>query len=265
MNSIIGGEEAPEGAWGAYVSIRSPQSNESCGTYPVPHSVPTVVVSHHHHHSLLGPTQRAVGGTAIQDNLILTAAHCVYSDNCPDGKGTARGNNPVSPGQCTVDPSQIWIAKNNVRFNLSEVNMTLPDYNFGVAMQGDFVQAGVLDYIVHPDYQNGNRDPNAESLMSTGKDMAILILDPSTPIPGPYAKLATSPPKTGDKGTIVGMGSNNWYRRWKDGISTPYFPPRLFQVDVTVGQAGVAPCVDGPRHMYPGRPPASLLFARFAR
>ena len=216
--------------------------------------------------SYLSPSSRCIpptGGTAIQDNLVLTAAHCVYKsgrEDCPDGD-TAWGNNPVWSGHCAADPSEIWIAKNNVRFNASAKNEAVPDYNFPAVLEGsEFVQGGVLDYIVHPDYQDGSVD-----WPFRGNDLAIIILDSSSPMPGPYVKLARSPPKAEAKGTIVGMGANNYYRQWVEGQSRTYFPPRLYQVDVTVGKPGVAPCVDGPRHMHPGRAPASLFIARVNR
>ena len=167
---IVGGVEAPKGSYGEYVMILNDKKRESCGA------------------------------TLIQDNLVLTAAHCL------DGK----------------EPKGIYLAKGNIKYDWKKEVLKSAD---------EILQPRKL--IIHERYRK--RD---------GYDIGVVVLN-GTMLP-PFASLApkNTKPAAGSIMTAVGFGGNQEYTvtNTETGEVTGMPPPRLYEVNLTLGIAGVAPC-----------------------
>ena len=153
------------------------------------------------------------GGTLIQENLVLTAAHCLTS---------SLFNND------TTNVKRV-VAKGNIKYDWKKDRLESAD-----------ATSEAVEFFIHPKYPEGD-----------GNDIAIIRLKTSRPLPGPFAKLAKSSrttkpvPPVGTSMTAVGMGLNNNYLNktesdFGDWISSR--APRLYQVELEVGSPGVPPC-----------------------
>lgn len=166
---IIGGIEAPKRSYGEYVMILDDQKRQSCGA------------------------------TLIQDNLVLTAAHCL------------RG-----------DPRDMYLAKGNIEYDWKKDVLKSAD---------EIMQPRKL--IIHERYRK--RD---------GYDVGIVVLNGT--MSAPFASLAArnTKPAAGSAMTAVGFGVNQNYliTNTETGEVTGLSPPRLYEVNLTLGMAGVAPC-----------------------
>lgn len=149
----------------------------------------------------------------IQPNLVLTAAHCVVDTDA----WTAVGGPGVAP---PTPAKKVLLAKNNIKY----------DWRKDVLMGAD-AESTSREIFIHPDY-----------FVSDGNDIAIIKTKTSEPLPKPFVRLADRKEglrlPMGANVTAVGFGRNNNY------ISNGFFQssPRLFEVDLTVGRPGVAPC-----------------------
>lgn len=167
---IIGGSEVPDNAFGEYVMILDSTKRESCGA------------------------------TLIKNNLVLTAAHCLFDTK--------------------VD--ELYFAKGNITYDWKKEVLVSAD---------ELVTAQKL--IIHPNYKKYD-----------GNDIAIAVLNKR--MSAPFAKLApkNTLPTIGTSMTAVGFGVNNdFYLTENDtGKIFGLSPPRLYAVNLTLGQAGEAPC-----------------------
>jgi len=174
---IIGGEKAPKNAYGSYVALLNEDKTAFCG------------------------------GTAIQENLVLTAAHCVVNrtTGLPDLNNTK------------------FIAKGDIKYNWRKMQLVSAD-----------TVSEVAELFVHPDYP------------SDGNDIAIIRVKTSQPLSKPFVKLANRRAKLPNRLRMkaVGFGRNNNYPKvdgeFAGGKATS--PPRLFEVDLELRAPGVAPC-----------------------
>ena len=167
---IIGGVQAPKNSFGEYVMILDERKRESCGA------------------------------SLIQENLVLTAAHCLKGET----------------------PKTVLFAKGNIKYDWKKDVLKSAD---------EIIRAKKL--IMHPRYQK-----------SDGNDIGLVLLNGT--MSGPFAKLAkrNSKPAVGTVMKAIGFGVNNDYTitNTDTGEVEGLSPPRLYEVNLTLGEPGVAPC-----------------------
>ena len=167
---IIGGVQAPKNSFGEYVMILDEEKRQACGA------------------------------TLIQENLVLTAAHCLKDET----------------------PRNMFLAKGNIKYDWKKDVLASAD---------EIVQEKKL--IMHPRYQK-----------SDGNDIGLVVLNGT--MSGPRAKLAkrNTKPAVGTVMEAVGFGLNNDFTATdtETGEVEGLSPPRLYEVNLTLGEPGVAPC-----------------------
>lgn len=167
---IIGGIEASKRSYGEYVMILDDKKMLSCGA------------------------------TLIQDNLVLTAAHCLSG----------------------VGPKDMYLAKGNIKYDSEKDVLKSAD---------EILKPRKL--IIHERYQKRE-----------GYDVGIVVLNGT--MSAPFASLAArnTKPAAGSTMTAVGFGVNQDYiiKNTETGEVAGLAPPRLYEVNLTLGIAGVAPC-----------------------
>ena len=173
---IIGGEKAPKNAYGSYVVLLNEDKTQLCG------------------------------GTAIQENLVLTAAHCVADK--PDPKKV-----------------KYYIAKGDIKYNWRKDQLDSAD-----------TVSEAAEFFVHPNYRKRDGNDIAIIRVKTSQPLS----KPFVKLANRRAKLPNRIPMK-----AVGFGVNNNYLEEVDGEFgdwTALSPPRLFEVDLELRAPGVAPC-----------------------
>ena len=158
------------------------------------------------------------GGTLVAENIVLTAAHCVYDSS--DEPGADRQ---------LLDTTGMLVAKGS--------KLKLNDDN-GLTVENADGTASVMKLVPHPNYVN-----NGVDILN---DIAVLVLNGT--LPGPTAKLAkpgaSQKVPDGAEMTVVGFGYNNRFPLKPEGKNDyiPYFSSTLFELPLSLGQISEEPC-----------------------
>jgi V8-like Glu-specific endopeptidase len=149
-------------------------------------------------------------------------------DLAHDAVGIVYGGNM---GLCTgtlIAPNKVLTAAHCVLTQKKPYKVIYPIYFYKGDMLGPKFKA--TSVATHPSYDGGNK-----------ADLAVFMLDKNVPAAPPYS-MASTPPKKGEKITIVGYGladngagADGWKRRGENEISAVY--PAIFTFSGGAGKA----------------------------